>query len=323
MKHDNALDEERARTGRHANHVLGIVAAIGASIAWGIGIPISKGALDHAGVTEIPLVTFEVSGAVVVFLLICVLTRGLPRQVGVKWRIGWPGILEPGVAFTVGVIGLAHTSASHGAVLVALEAPLAALGAWLLLRERMERGALICSAGALVGVVVVAFDAQGGGGATLGGDGIFLIGIVAAAAYVIASSRVGRDAPTLTVAATQQVAALTVIAPVVLLFIALGNTFTLPQGLTGWALVLGSSFANVIAPYAMYLVALRHIPAAVAAQFLSIIPIVGLATSAIFLDDPLTPGMIIGGAIVAIALFGLGRRSAPSPHPAPSVDCAA
>ena len=104
-----------------------------AAACWGLGTVLSKGALAF-----IPPLTLLVT-QLIASLMPLWLILGL-RRVNVRWSgqllpvslLGW---LNPGISYTLSLIGLSMTTASASALLWAME-PLLIVGlGWLVLRE--------------------------------------------------------------------------------------------------------------------------------------------------------------------------------------------
>jgi uncharacterized membrane protein len=99
--------------------------------------------------------------------------------------------------------------------------------------------------------------------------------------------------------------------------IASAMSFTLPiawltttDGLI-WA--AGSGILNYALPFGLYLAALRHLHVSTAAGYLSLIPVMGLAGSFLFLGEQPTAIQLLGAAVVAASLFWLARMESQAP----------
>ena len=125
------------------------------------------------------------------------------------------------------------------------------------------------------------------------------------------------DAPeTGQVAFSQQAYALGLALVLVVGVVVLGGS-PVPTALTplGLASAVGSGSLYYAGAYWFYLGALRHVPASLAAVSFYMIPIAGLAASAIFLGERLAPHQWLGAVVVVgsiLTIFWLGRR-----HPEP------
>lgn len=270
--------------------------------AWAMGTIASKAVLNKYDPSAITLLVTQLAASVGLLVLIARL-RG--HRIRPAWRIGWTGLLEPGLAYFLGLIGLAITSAGNAAVLGSVEPILVPLLVWLLYRQRPSRHRLVLAGFAALGAIVVSRGGEHAGGA-LAGDLLVVAGVAAAALYAVVSSRhIERHAIT-PLAASQQTWALAATA-----LIAVAASFTMPtRWLTttdGILWAAGSGVLNYALPFALYLAALRHLNVSTAASYLSLIPVMGLVGSVVFLGEQPTGIQVVGAAIVAASLFAVGR----------------
>jgi drug/metabolite transporter (DMT)-like permease len=181
--------------------IISVLAATLASLCWGSATVMSKGALDQ--VPPIMLLVIQLAGSLT-FLWTIVLLRGV-RAGALRdaLRIAWLGLLEPGLAFVLGLIGLADTQAGNATLIASSEAIMIAALSALLLRERLSPRFFVLSAVALTGLVLaIGIDGLTFGG--LRGDGLIALGTFVAALYVVLSSRVMLDRDPVLVVACQQ-----------------------------------------------------------------------------------------------------------------------
>jgi drug/metabolite transporter (DMT)-like permease len=286
---------------------LGITTATLAALCWGSATVMSKGALDQ--VPPIALFVIQLASSLA-FLWTLLLVRGV-RTGAIRdaFRIAWLGLLEPGIAFVLALIGLAYTKAGIATLIASSEAPMIAALSALLLRERLSARFFALSAIALAGLTLASGirDATSGG---LLGDSLIALGTLVAAVYVVLSSRVivERD-PVLVVACQQLVAGILALAllPIEIVQqhgVALGHLPT-----STWALAVGSGIVQYALAFAFYLAAMRSITASLAGTFLYLTPVVGLAGAVIFLDEKFTVLQLVGAAIVFGALLLLSWTS--------------
>ncbi len=105
---------------------LGITTATLAALCWGSATVMSKGALDQ--VPPIALLVIQLASSLA-FLWTLLLVRGV-RTGAIRdaFRIAWLGLLEPGIAFVLALIGLAYTKAGIATLIASLGDSLIALG---------------------------------------------------------------------------------------------------------------------------------------------------------------------------------------------------
>lgn len=114
-------------------------------------------------------------------------------------------MLNPGVAYTLGLIGLTQITASMSVLLWATE-PLLILGlALLVLKERVALRVVLASAGAICGVLLIALQADRRG--SLPGIALTLSGVLACAFYTILAKRLLVDTSALPGLIVQQLGA--------------------------------------------------------------------------------------------------------------------
>lgn len=247
----------------------------GAAASWGIGTVVSKQAVAELAPLTLLLIQLALS---VLVMGVVVRLRGESLPSTREGRLlGRLGLLNPGLAYALSLIGLTQISASMAVLLWASE-PILILGlAALVLGEAVGLRLLALSGIAITGLLIVVFDPSASG--SLVGVGLTVAGVVVCAAYTVLTRRwlLGSDA-TFPVVLSQQLHALGLIAIVAALAFAAGQPI-LPSGLTpvglGSAAVSGLLYYAVA--YSCYLSALRNVRASVAAASFYLIPVFGVA----------------------------------------------
>ena len=231
------------------------------------------------------------------------------RIQGVSFRtegsplLGRLGLLNPGIAYALSLVGLTTITASLSVLLWALE-PLMILflAAWFL-HERITPAFIALSLVAFVSMAVVVFDPSAGVGA-MTGVALTLAGIACCAVYSVATRRFIPDAKeTSQVALSQQAHALALAIPALVVVVLAGGEIA-PTTLSpiGLASAIGSGVLYYAAAYWFYLGALRNVPAPLAAVSFYLIPIIGVAAGAILLRERLLLHQWIGAALVLSAV---------------------
>lgn len=154
-----------ARGGRHAG--LAALALAGAALAWGAFYPFSKAVLD-AGVDPIWMMLLRFLPPALFFGLLLAFAEGfrafrLSAKDAVAMAVS--GALGIWLFNTLLLVGLSHTTATHGAILMGLQPALAAGVSWALTRVRPPGYTLAAIAVALLGAGLVV--TQGHPGALL------------------------------------------------------------------------------------------------------------------------------------------------------------
>lgn len=287
---------------RHSLGVAPSASLVVAAAFWAFGTVVAKHLL-----TSLPPVAFLILQLVpsVIVLWILVLANGMPR---VTWRemlpiaaLGW---LNPGLAYTFSMLGLARTSASVATLLWAAEPALIVTMAWLVLKERVTARLVGLTAMAAGGVLLVSgiFDLEAS--AETGGAALILGGVLCCALYTVLSRRI-----------------VTAVDP--LLIVALQQTVGLIWAIGIWpvegsspaefgALPLRDIAAGAVSGLMYYVVAfwfylrgLRSVPAAIAGMFLNLIPMFGVSAAYLFLGERLVAAQWIGAAAILISVCAL------------------
>jgi len=288
-----------------------ILCMIGSAACWGLGTVMTKAVL--ADLPPFTTLALQLSASVAVLWLAVLATRQrLPAR---PVRTAMSGLLEPGLAYGVGVPGLALTSAASASVIAASEPAVVILIAALFLRDRPTPRVVAAVFVAMAGVVLVTLggstaEVSTGGGAerTLAGDALIFLGVVFAALYVLSSSHLVQRTDPLILSALQQSAGL------VLALILLGAALV-----TGWerlpepsfeALLaaLGSGVVQYALAFWLYLRGMRHVPVQTAALFLTLTPVFGVGGALVFLGETMTALQWLGSLLVVGTLVALARR---------------
>jgi drug/metabolite transporter (DMT)-like permease len=305
------------------NHQLGsapITALVLAAACWGGATVITKHIL-----TDIPPLTLLVLQLTVsvVFLWAIVLMQRLrlPQRSDIV-RLGGLGILNPGLAYTFGLLGLSYTTASMGTLLWAAE-PILILGlAWLILREHLTRTLIAFSVLAITGVVLVAgIDVGADQASLLVGNGLILIGVACCALYTVLTRRMVTNLDPLLIVVLQQSLALVwalAIWPLEWAREGAVSLATSSPASWGWAALSGVLYYALA--FWCYIIGLKQMPASMVGLFLNLIPIFGIAGAYLFLDERLTAVQWVGGTLIllAVAMVLSGQRAGAATVPAAS-----
>ena len=148
------LVSSHERTAPGAGIALAIAAAIGSAACWGSATVLSKGILDH--LPPLTLLAVQLTASIAFLWIVVFALRLRPRLDGPTRRASLSGLLEPGVAYTLGIAGLALTTASNATLIGTAEPIFILLLAWLLLRERVGPALLGLVLLASLGIALVA-----------------------------------------------------------------------------------------------------------------------------------------------------------------------
>jgi len=281
---------------------------VGAAACWGVATVVSKRALD-----EIPPLTLLPVQLAVSVLVLGTVVRA--QGLRINWstamrRLAALGVLNPGVSYALGLIGLSFITASLAVLLWAVEPLIILILAWWLLGDRPTRSVATASFIAWGGVVLVVFESGSRGQVT--GIALTLAGVVGCAVYTVAVRKLMGNDSTVTVILVQQTCALVFSISV----LAVANLFDFSGAIRevsagAWASAALSGLLYYALAYWFYLTGLRRIPAGVAGSFINLIPIFGIATGHLVLGERLTSRQWIGAVVIVVAvgaILGGDRR---------------
>jgi drug/metabolite transporter (DMT)-like permease len=286
------------------------VPLVAAAACWGLGTVMTKGLLAH-----IPPLTLLVTqlAASLIFLWTAVIIRRTPLILNRELRwLALAGWLNPGLAYTFGLLGLALTTASLSAIIWAAEPILILALAWLILCERPARLFISLSLVAAVGAILVVGSSGFAGGGSLTGNLLILAAVSCCAVYTVLSRRlVDRVDPILLTAVQQTVSLLWA------LFIWLAANTISPAEMAApvpavtwlWAALSGIVYYGLA--FWFDIAGLKQTSATQAGFFINLIPIFGLAGAYLFLSERLAPLQWFGALLILLALFVLSRFHLP------------
>jgi probable blue pigment (indigoidine) exporter len=276
------------------------LALTGAAAAWGVATVIAKRAL-----TEIPpltLLPIQLGISVALLATVLVLQRqGLTFPAELR-RLGLLGVLNPGISYALGLIGLTYIAASLSVLLWATEPIMILLLAWFILGDRITKGVVIGASLALTGVLLVVFE-PGGQGQPVG-VALTLLGVAACAVYTVITKKWMISESTLQVVALQQVSALTFAVLLLGVSAAAGYQATsLSFSAEAWLSALASGALYYAAAFWLYLTGLRRINAATAGLYINLIPVFGIAASYVLLGERLSARQWLGAILIVTTMF--------------------
>ena len=278
-----------------------------AAACWGVGTAVSKQAVNEVPPFTLLAVQLAVS---LVFLGVVGYRRGERLPSSREGRLlGRLGLLNPGIAYALSLLGLTEISASYSVLLWTLEPIMILILAVLILGERIGAILVVLSAVAIAGLVVVVYDPSAS--AALFGVALTVAGVGGCAVYTIATRRwLPQVDATLPIIIAQEAYALGV-AVILVIGAAIAGVSPLPTGLTAGGVLstLASGLLYYGLAYWFYLTGLRRMPASVAAVAFYLIPVFGLAAATLF-GDRLTLLQWVGAAVVVATVATLTVRAA-------------
>jgi probable blue pigment (indigoidine) exporter len=172
-----------------------------AAASWGAGVVISKRAVEE--IPPLTLLAIQLAVSLVALALLMRL-RGIPfRDRSAAPVLGRLGLLNPGLAYALSLLGLVHITASLSVLLWAMEPLLILLLAGLLLGERIGPSLVVLSIVAVGGLLLVIYQPDSTG--SLVGVALTLAGVACCAVYTIIARRwLGTSASTAQVVAARR-----------------------------------------------------------------------------------------------------------------------
>ena len=295
---------------------LAVGCALLSSLSWGFGISAVKHALGYLPPAHLLLAQLVFSTLVIAVL--AALERP-PRPSARQTLLGGAtGILEFGLGYGVGTIGLYLTTASNTSLISTTESFFVLLLAWLILREPMTRVMALCGIAAAVGLAMVVAPDIGQARLTLlSGDGLLLLQYFCGGLYAIVSRRIVAGIAPLILCAIQFAAGSLFVLVLVMSAQGLGIIGGWPT-MTATALTWAffSAMLQFALPFWLHLVALRHMPASIFSFFLALVPVFGVVGAMLFLGERLSAIQIVGGVLLVGALLSVARQHGADEHSA-------
>lgn len=210
------------------------------------------------------------------------------------------------VHFAAWFESLDHTSVAASVTLVQAQPVFVALGAWAFLDERVTVRTVAGIGVALVGMAVLTLGGASLAGSTTYGNGLALLGAVAAAAYVLAGRSIRQR-----VALFPYVTVVYAVCAVVLLAAAAwrGHPLTAypPRE---WVLFLAMAVGPGVFGHTVLNWALAHLESSVVSVSLLGEPVGSTALAVAFLGEVPTPTTVLGGAVVLAGIYVTARDRA-------------
>lgn len=281
-----------------------VAALLLAGVLWGASFGVGKVALDEITPSWLIAIRFALASAV---LLPLVPWRRLRLSRG-DWGLVLVGAVLAGpVMFVLQFEGLARTTASSAALLVAVAPPLLAVAASLVDGEHADRATWAAVALSAVGVVLLV--GAPGPGRTLLGDALCALSMVGATAWTLTSRRLARRIGALPAVALQFAVGMVLVGALALVR---DGAFQ-PVSPTAWAAVAFLGFGCTALTFVLWNWGLMHIEAARAGVLANVEPVVGSLLGVVWLGDRLGPLSLVGGALLVAAAVVVSRGGTAAP----------
>ncbi len=284
------------------------LAAVGMTVAFGLSFVVTKYALRGFEPLLIALIRFALAGG----LLWCFwrLRPGRERATRAELKqLAALGFVSLTLYFTLEINGIARTSASEAAIIIATIPIFVNMLSALVLRERaggVQWAGIALSFAGVVGLIQLGGGAGGGG---LGGNLLVLAAAFTAAVYNLMARRLLVTRSALYVTAFQNLFGALFILPLALLEMAVVGVRTPTLTAAGAVLyltLLCSVFAYLLLNYAF-----RFLEASRVAVFVNLTPVVAVVGAYVLLGERLTAAQVAAAVVVILGVWltNSGRRT--------------
>lgn len=279
-----------------------------ACLSWACGSVLTKALLSQAD--PLTVLSGQLTASVVGLWTISLARKSKIRLD--EWRIGLPGIFQPGLAYGLSIIGLAQLPVTLEAMIFAIETPLILLLAWPLLGERPT--GLLAALGllAFAGVLILTWRPEI---AVTSGEGFAVSLIVSAALfaalYSVIVRRMSADVDALRLTrASQTIGWLAVL----IVWWAMQKPQPSELGVIDATLIAGSGLLLNAIPFFLYGLVLERASAGFAALLLPLVPLMTAAIASGVLGETLSSLQWLGALLVLSSVAALLLTTKPAPR---------
>lgn len=279
---------------------------IAAAVGWGCATTATKYAL--AGFGPVTMLSIKLAAAAAVLWAV-LLVRGA-RTPPAKRRLALLGLMEPALAYGGLTVGLTFTTATNASLLGVTESCFVLGLAAVFLRERIRSRSLLGLVLAVAGVLALSGGDFGSG--FNAGDLIVVAGSAAAALYVTLAAKVAPTVDAITMTTYQFTYGTLFVVPLALLVWLTGREPVPTDVATRyWLAALFVGGICFALSFLLYNRAIRYVPAGMAGLILNMVPVIGVLTAVVFLNEALTVWHITGAVLVVagIMLFPAAKET--------------
>ena len=282
-----------------------LLAGVGAAACWGIATVLSKGALAFFPPLTLLVVQLLCSN-VLLWSLVRIQQVPLPspRQM---LRLGLPGLIQPGLSFTLGLIGLSLTSASVEALIWSTETLFIIGLAWWMLGERVSVAIASLASLAVVGVVLVNAAGTEAAESSLLGNLLIFAATFCAAPYTVLIRRSAPQTNPLLLVALNQAIGLVGVLAIWLVSFRWQAPLSSPDSWHIWLLAALSGILLHGLPFWLHTIVLQSLPAGLAGLFLPLVPLFTIGGATLFLNEQLSSAQWIGAGLILAAMTAISR----------------
>ena len=228
-------------------------------------------------------------------------------------KLALPGLLQPGLAFSLTFVALQWTTISNETLIWSTESVMMLLVASIFLGQRLTRQLVLLSLAAFLGVALMSLAGERDpafGHRIVLANSMIVLAVLAACAYTFLAERALVHLREEQLFALHQTAGLGVAAAFALLEWKLVGQGPYIASWRVWAMACVAGVLLFALPFVLYLRAIRLLGSAASAQFLPLVPVLTAALAAVFLRERLNLPQCLGIAIViaAVTVIGLLQR---------------
>ena len=251
---------------------------------------------------------FSLAAAVLVVAM-AVLRLALPRGRALLGAVVF-GALNFGAAFALAYYALVRMHAGFGQILLALVPLTTLLLAAVWRQERLRTGAVVGSVLALTGIALMSR-------APLQEDvpPLSILAAVGSALCFAQAAVLVRKFPPVHPVTINALGMTTGGALLVLGSIVADEPIALPERAATWAAIAYLVAVGSVVVFVLYLVVIRQWGASRAAYTFVVIPFVTIVLSGWLDDEPVGPGLLLGGLFVLSGVYVGALRTSPAPNP--------
>lgn len=217
-----------------------------------------------------------------------------------KWLIIM-SLFEPCLYFLAEMNGLLYTSASAAGLVTSTLPIWIAIGAWLLLKERLSRNLIIGLGLALSGTLTMTALGEANAAAPnpLVGNALMVVATLMAAGYVLVAKRLTAELSPWLVTVLQIWVGAVFFVP----FLLLNPPDLSTPSTTAWQAMVWLGLVVSIGAYGLYNLGISQVPAQVAGLSVNLLPLFTLVLAAVILGERLNVGEMAGAMLILIGIL--------------------
>jgi len=294
-----------ART--HAGQRFGVLAVLAATTCWGLGGVLGK----SVGASGLVVSFYRLwMGAVLLNLVLIVTKRRLTWDV-LKWS--WLGGVCFGLNVALYFTSVRMTSIANVAIIGSLTPVIVFPIAVKWMGERVTRKAIVCSALAIAGVIVVVLAGGSSGERALSGDLLAVVNLVSWAAFFLVTKHARKGVGTLEYLAAMTLVAAITVTPIAFLT---GQDFGSVEGV-GWVWLVLLVLIPGAAGHGLMTWAHAHVDVSTSSVLVLGEPVLATIAAAVFLSESVNAVQMLGmaGVVAALAVLAVAESDTVEPEP--------